>query len=465
MPSNGIAKRQDISAFQQLAFFCCNLLSNFSPTLAHLLLVTEAMSPLVTPPPLTIWEQQLAGIVPLSALVEFIDVATKLHIFELTGTVPIWNWPVTPTGARLLLSDEDTTDACCLDRVAHSVTLHCIDGRFGDLYPSSTPTTTRLSVSTKPVGNLVPNDAKTMMDVRGRKQTMEVVHITSLAADRDDKGLHQRLRSSRIYRAITSILGEYSTQYILVNAGGWLCWASLVVFTLLSHLYVAAAYLLLMPPTGLLVRLTHGGKPRRLLDERISPFTRLVVAADSVNGSEWKAFYGGSYALNSLLNKPLYRTGSVATTPLTRCLLRLLLRLAIAGQWVLAVGSCALQDWNAFVVTFWIIFCAVISLYVYPPSSSVRDWLRYTCRLAIERIRADFSSRRAMLSAMVYLNPDSREGRTEWINPILAPSEDRREWQTALLEFMDTGVFISLSLSLSLFFCFPLPQFDFPWIL
>lgn len=222
MPSNGIAKRQDVSAFQQLAFFCCNLLSNFSPTLAHLLLVTEAMSPLVTPPPLTIWEQQLAGIAPFSALVEFIDVATKLRIFELTGTVPIWNWPVTPTGARLLLSDEDTTDACCLDRVAHSVTLHCIDGRFGDLYPSSTPTTTRLSVSTKPVGNLVPNDAKTMMDVRGRKQTMEVVHITSLAADRDDKGLHQRLRSSRIYRAITSILGEYSTQYILVNAGGWL---------------------------------------------------------------------------------------------------------------------------------------------------------------------------------------------------------------------------------------------------
>jgi hypothetical protein len=259
------------------------------------------MPPLITPPTLTTWEQQLAGIVPLSALIEFIDVATELHIFELTGTVPIWNWPVTPTGARLLLSDEDTVDACCLDRTAHGLTLHCIDGRFGGLYPSSTPTTTRLSVSTKPVSHLVPNYAKTMMDVRGRKQTMEVVHITSLAVDRDGKSPHQRLRSSRTYRAITSNLGEYSTQYILVNAGGWLCWAGLVAFTLLSHLYVAAAYLLLMLPTGLLVQLTHGGKPRRLLDERISPFTRLVVAAGSVNGSEWKAFYGGNYALNSLL--------------------------------------------------------------------------------------------------------------------------------------------------------------------
>jgi hypothetical protein len=95
------------------------------------------MPPLVTPPPLTIWEQQLAGIVPLSALIEFIDVATKLHIFELTGTVPTWNWPVTPTGARLLLSDEDTTDSCCLDRIAHSMTLHCIDGRLGTYIPAA----------------------------------------------------------------------------------------------------------------------------------------------------------------------------------------------------------------------------------------------------------------------------------------------------------------------------------------
>jgi hypothetical protein len=165
--------------------------------------------------------------------------------------------------------------------------VHCIDGRFGVLYPSSTPTTTRLCVSTKPVGDLVPNDAKTMMDVRGRKQALEVVHLTSITIDEDDKGPHRRLRSSRICRTITSILGEYSTQYILISVVGW---ASLVVFSLLSHLYVATAYLLLMLPTGLLVRLTHGGKPRRLLDERISPFTRLVVAADSVNGSEWKAF-------------------------------------------------------------------------------------------------------------------------------------------------------------------------------
>jgi hypothetical protein len=96
---------------------------------------------------------------------------------------------VTPTGARLLLSDEDTTDACCLDRIARSVTLHCIDGRFGDLYPSSTPTTTRLCVSTKPIGHLVPDDAKTMMDVRGRKQTMEVVHLTSLTTTRAHIGV------------------------------------------------------------------------------------------------------------------------------------------------------------------------------------------------------------------------------------------------------------------------------------
>jgi hypothetical protein len=35
----------------------------------------------------------------------------------------------------------------------------------------------------------------------------------------------------------------------------------------MTRLYIAAAYLLLMLLTGLLASFTHGGKPRRLLDE------------------------------------------------------------------------------------------------------------------------------------------------------------------------------------------------------
>jgi len=43
-----------------------------------------------------------------------------------------------------------------------------------------------------------------------------------------------------------------------------------------------------------------------------------------------------------------------------------------------------------------------------------------------------------MLTAMVYLNPDSKEQRTQWIDPILAPSTDRKEWESALFALMAT---------------------------
>jgi hypothetical protein len=127
-----------------------------------------------------------------------------------------------------------------------------------------------------------------------------------------------------------------------------------------------------------------------------------------------------------LLNKPLYRAG---ITPALR-LLRPLLQLLIGGQWVLAVGSCAMQDWNALLITFWLVFCVWASTYTFPPESGVYDWLRYNCNLGILRVQAEFSSRssrRSMLSAMLYLNPDSKERRTDWITAILASSDDRKE--------------------------------------
>jgi hypothetical protein len=65
--------------------------------------VTISMSPLIVSPHLPAWAQQLAGLVPLSALIEFIDIGMKLHLFELAGSVALWNWPVTPAGAKLLL--------------------------------------------------------------------------------------------------------------------------------------------------------------------------------------------------------------------------------------------------------------------------------------------------------------------------------------------------------------------------
>ncbi|KAK1718249.1 hypothetical protein BDP67DRAFT_504976 [Colletotrichum lupini] len=77
------------------------------------------------------WAQQLVGILPLTALIESIEEAAKLHVFELSGLTPAWCWPISPKGARLLLSTDDTTNACCLDRPGAVHTLHCMDTKFG----------------------------------------------------------------------------------------------------------------------------------------------------------------------------------------------------------------------------------------------------------------------------------------------------------------------------------------------
>ena len=123
------------------------------------------------------WVQQLMGILPLSAFIEFVDVATRLHVFELNGSVPLWSWPITPAGARLLLSTGDTGNACYLDRPTHSFDLHCIDGRYGNCYPSCTSTTLRLYISAQKSDIAVDNTSSNMTDKGLRKQSLDVFII------------------------------------------------------------------------------------------------------------------------------------------------------------------------------------------------------------------------------------------------------------------------------------------------
>ena len=388
----------------------------------------------VTLPRLPAWLQQLSGILPLSALVDFIDVATKLHIFELNGSVPLWNWPVTPIGARLLLSkQEDVDNVCCLDTIGRSPTLHCIDGRNGDSYPGSTPATTRFYLSTPRSSIWLSNGAVSTKAAWARKQTLKIVCVRRLDgahASPKKGGFPDWLCRARFLASI-----EASPRYKLVSMFGWVIWLAMIFVSVIAGLYTALAYLFLMPLTGLIIKFTHGSPPRKLLDERTSPFTRLVVATDSINGADWMAFYGNHYVINALLNRPLNR---IATTSAPRAL-QICLRCLIGGQWTLALGSCALQDWNALFISFWIITCACISSYGYSPEQSVRDWLERSCYLAIDCISAEFSSRRSMLSALVYLNPETEDGHTEWIDPIMKGCKERREWESALLSYVSSG--------------------------
>ena len=374
------------------------------------------------------WVQQLMGILPLSALVEFIDVATKLHVFELNGSVPLWSWPITPAGARLLLSTEDISNACCLDRPTRSFDLHCIDGRYGNYYPSCIPTTLWLYISAQKSDITVENTSSNMADKGLRKQSLD----TFIVCDQDP--VPSKWSRSRLSRILNRFLSGRSPKYWLLSGVGWLCLIGFTVVSLLAGLYIASAYLILMPFTGFIVQLTHGGGPRRLLDQPVSPWARLVVVNSSLNSSEWSAFYGRSSTLNALLNKPLVRP-SITPAPNT---LRHLIRLTIGGQWILAVGACARQDWNALFISSWILLCSVLSNYGYQPEESIQDWLQYTCSIHMKKVHADFSTRRALLSALIYLNPDSKDKCTDWIDPILSNRRERSDWESTALKFIET---------------------------
>ena len=392
-------------------------------------------------PSLAPWLQQLAGILPLCALIEFIDNATKLHVFQLNRSVPIWNWPVTPAGARLLLSSGGTSadEACHLDQAGQSPVLHCIDGRYGDWYPSSTQTTTRMCITKPHSSKIVVNPSPNLADVYARKQKLEVISLKR--HERLSSQGRRKAKSNRVARLCDRLFRRkrrHSIIYEVTSGLGWMFWIGTTIVCFMSQLYIAGVYLLLTPLTGFVVNFTHGGKPRRLLDDRPSPFKRLVVATDNLNGTNWRAFYGESNALNSLLNKPLVRVATSSTSSSLRLLL--LLRILIAGQWALAVGSCALQDWNALIISFWIGFCGLVASCAYTPTKAARDWLQLNCDHVIESTSIEFSSRRSMLSALIYLNPDSKDRLTSWINPILADCADRRAWESACLSVKEIGI-------------------------
>lgn len=362
------------------------------------------------------WAKQLAGILPLLTLIEFIDVDLKLHLYELTGRVPLWNWPITPAGARLLLSSEDIQDACCLDRPSRSVALHCVDGKYGDLYPCSAPTTTRLCLSGKS-DSLIRNECSHLTAIGARRQTLTVVHLTQVPGSTDvRKGF--RIGNSR---------------YQVVQTVGWLLWILFTFVALFSGQYYGLAYYLLMPTTGLVVRASHGHKARQLIFPNHPHPNRLVIVTDSLNASDWWAFYGKSGLINAILNKPLCRSTKRSASES----LKWLTQLVIISQWVLAVGSCALQDWNALFISLWTVLCAFDNAYGYSPEKNVHDWLRCNCSVVKRQYQVELSSRRAMLSALVYINPDSRDGCTKWIDPILADAEDRRKWEAAILLCME----------------------------
>lgn len=133
---------------------------------------------------------------------------------------------------------------------------------------------------------------------------------------------------------------------------------------------------MLMRGTGILVSIIHGSKPRQLLVDKGTDYNHMVVVTENVNGSNWMVFYGESKIVNSFLNRPLYREKSTRS-PAIRRLLRLLLRGFILSQWAMAIGAASLQEWNALIISFWVLLCIFSHTCIYTAQDGVKDWLQY----------------------------------------------------------------------------------------
>jgi hypothetical protein len=314
------------------------------------------------------WVATLAGVLPLSALIDFLDLRA-LHSFHLTGAVPLWCWPLTPGGSRLLLSEKHSADQCCLDEYGRSLGLRCLDGRFGDDFSASNPETLRMwlkSIKVNEFKNSHPN-----MSIGGiREQILEVVHVE---------------------RQPTQKKGRRPLRLLFASLLGWILLAGLFVLTIIMQCYWALAFLVLMPLTGASITRIHVKGPRYLNIEGSSPFNRLVVVTQHMNETNWRVFYGESSVVNALLNKPLLRDrpgpkneksqasqsshaepinvqeelarpkndkksflakrGRVATG-IELHAVRLALRFFVLGQWVVAIAAAALQGWDAYIIAF-----------------------------------------------------------------------------------------------------------------
>ena len=100
--------------------------------------------------------------------------------------------------------------------------------------------------------------------------------------------------------------------------------------------------------------------------------TRMAVVVENYNDINWTIVAGENRLVDSLLNKTLNRAKrawnaewprmSVSTRAV---IIREVLRALIAAQWALVIAASSFQNWDALLITFWIIVCACTSAFVF----------------------------------------------------------------------------------------------------
>ncbi|KAI0597232.1 hypothetical protein F4775DRAFT_561273 [Biscogniauxia sp. FL1348] len=383
----------------------------------------------------TSWATELAGILPLSTFIDFVNITLRFHVFELNGSAPMWSWLITPANSRVLLSSKYLEDHCYLDRYSTD-RWHCLDGRYGDWYDLASPKTIMLGLSSQYM-QIISNESSVMISGGRRVQNLTVVHVTRnwAAADKRPGLLH--------------FFQEQGWRYWAISASGWLLWGASIIATILLECYLALTFLLNIIATGCLIWSMYGSRKRHLLIDNPNSLRRLVITTRHMNETNWIVFYGESQTINSLLNLPLKPRGP-PRSPATYVILRAILRVVIIGQWVLALAAASTRDWNAYFIAFWIAICIVSQSYLLSPSLAARDWMR-NLGIDMKTFKTKLSSRHSLLNTIVALNPDTfvwddENGRHDytrvekesfaWIDPILKTCRDRSRWEEATVQVM-----------------------------
>ena len=390
----------------------------------------------------------VTGILPLAALIDFTDPEHILHFYQLSGRGVAWNWVITPACARLILS-HDGTGACCLDEGSAVPPLMCLDGRWGDLYHCSNPSTIRACIEVaaperiqidplSPEQNPVQLQGSQLQLLRLQRVQSQPVRLQRVQSQllRPQRVQPQPLRPQRLRIILLSPAESTfwdSVLYGTITLVSGLVFFATLVTTVLAKLYLATSYLIVVLLTGVVIRASYGCHARQISEQMPPLFRRLVVVADNFNEDEWTAFIGPNMVLNPLLNKPLQQINP--PTPLRLWQLQWVLFTLVALQWGLTIIVSGYQDWNAVVVFAWIALCALTSSFLYSEHWSTKWWLDRN-GLRLKRMDVELSFQRSMLSLLVALNPDTihTSSGQKWIDPILAPSdEDRIKWEKALL--------------------------------
>ena len=433
--------------------------SEWNPTPSVLTTFDMNQLPSNALPSLPTWAQQLAGILPLSAVIDFLNTPKVFHIFQLRGAVPAWCWPITPSGSRLLLASSASNDACFLDRYENGAKPLCLDGRYGDQYPMANAETIRMALDAIPMKRIQNQHPNIEAEARRRPQELEIVLVSRSDSSNDAKMESTRAQDSthtrkclpllRFVGCIPRVHGSSILHNIAILLG-WMLWIGLVICTALLQLWLALSFLIIVVSSGICVLYIHGAGPRRLGSKPSSPYNRVVITSSSTNSSSWRLFYGESSSVNALVNWPLLPQAHYETDTLVFACLRIL----IFGQWALAIATAAKQSLDAYVVAFWILFCVLAINFVFCTDYAVSEWMGRGAGIQLERYSVAVSSRRAMLNVIIALNPDTfsetiewekvdstqyNQNGLSWLDPILAKSEDRTQWLEATRRFISAS--------------------------